>query len=68
MQKADRKQKGDDCSDAASEEPAPVVYPNPKSLYSEAIKEQVPVFEEKVRITQVTVSPSKIGNGIRAVF
>ena len=50
-------------------EPAPVVYPSPKSLYLEAIKEQVPVFEGKFRITQdVTVSASKTGDGIRALL
>ena len=54
---------------SAAIEPAPVVYPNPKSLYLEAIKEQVPVFEGKFRITQdVTVSASKIGDGIRSVL
>jgi len=30
----------------------PVVYPKPKVLYLEAIREQVPVFEGKFRITQ----------------
>ena len=50
-------------------EPAPAVYPRPKSLYLEAIKEQVPVFEGKFRITQdVTVSASKTGDGIRALL
>lgn len=50
-------------------EPAPLVYPSPKSLYLEAIKEQVPVFEGKFRITQdVTVSASKTGDGIRALL
>ncbi len=50
-------------------EPAPVAYPSSKILYLEAIKEQVPVFEGKFRITQdVTVTPSKTGDGIRAVF
>jgi len=50
-------------------EPAPVTYPSSKILYLEAIKEQVPVFEGKFRITQdVTVTPSKAGDGIRAVF
>lgn len=48
---------------------APVSYPSPKTLYLEAIKEQVPVFEGKFRIAQdVTVSASKIGDGIRAVL
>ena len=50
-------------------EPAPVVYPNPKSLYLEAIKEQVPVFEGKFRITQdVTVNASKMTDGVRAML
>ena len=50
-------------------EPAPVTYPSSKILYLEALKEQVPVFEGKFRITQdVTVTPSKAGDGIRAVF
>jgi hypothetical protein len=35
----------------------------------EAIKEQVPVFEGKFRITQdVTIPTSKAADGIRAVF
>jgi AhpC/TSA family protein/cytochrome c biogenesis DsbD-like protein len=47
----------------------PVTYPSSKTLYLEAIKEQVPVFEGKFRITQdVTVIPSLAGDGIRAVF
>ena len=50
-------------------EPAPVTYPGSRILYLEAIKEQVPVFEGKFRITQdVTVTPSKAGDGVRAVF
>ena len=50
-------------------ETAPAVYPSSKILYLEAIKEQVPVFEGKFRITQdVTITPSKAGDGIRAVF
>jgi len=50
-------------------EPAPVIYPTSKILYLEAIKEQVPVFEGKFRIGQdVTVTPSKAGDGLRAVF
>lgn len=50
-------------------EPAPVIYPGSKILYLDAIKERVPVFEGKFRITQdVTVTPSKAGDGIRAVF
>ncbi len=48
---------------------APVNYPSPKILYLEAIKEQVPVFEGKFRITQdVTLPFSKGGDGFRAVF
>jgi hypothetical protein len=47
----------------------PVVYPSSKTLYLEAIKEQVPVFEGKFRITQdLTVVPSKTSDAIRAVF
>ena len=50
-------------------EPAPVIYPTSKILYLEAIKEQVPVFEGKFRITQdVTIPTSKAADGIRAVF
>ena len=50
-------------------EAEPATYPNSQILYLEAIKEQVPVFEGKFRITQdVTVTPSKVGDGIRAVF
>jgi len=48
---------------------APPTYPSSKILYLEAIKEQVPVFEGKFRITEdVTVTHSKAGEGIRAVF
>jgi len=48
---------------------APVTYPSSKILYLEAIKEQVPVFEGKFRITQdVTIPASKAADGIRAVF
>jgi hypothetical protein len=50
-------------------EPSPVTYPNPKILYLEAIKEQVPVFEGKFRIAQdVTLTSSKAADGLRAVF
>ena len=50
-------------------EPSAVVYPSPKSLYLEPIKEQVPVFEGKFKITQdLTVSASKTGDGIRALL
>ena len=48
---------------------APVSYPSPKTLYLEAIKEEVPVFDGKFRITQdVTVSASKTADGIRALL
>jgi len=48
---------------------SPVNYPSSKVLYLEAIKEQVPVFEGKFRITQdVTLPFSKAGDGFRAVF
>jgi len=47
----------------------PVVYPNSKILYLEAIQEHVPVFEGKFRIRQdVTVTPSKASDAIRAVL
>ena len=50
-------------------EEAPANYPASKTLYLEAIKEQVPVFEGKFKITQdVTVSASKLGDGARALF
>lgn len=50
-------------------EPAPVSYPGSKILYLEAIKEEVPVFEGKFRITQdVTINPSQAKDGIRAVL
>jgi AhpC/TSA family protein/cytochrome c biogenesis DsbD-like protein len=50
-------------------EPAPVVYPAPKTLYLQAIKEQVPVFEGKFRITEdITVGASKAGDGLRALL
>jgi hypothetical protein len=50
-------------------EAPPVNYPTPKILYLEAIREQVPVFEGKFRITQdVTVPSSKAGDGLRAKF
>lgn len=46
----------------------PAVYPRSKTLYLEAIKEQVPVFEGKLRITQdVTVTFSKLRDGLRAL-
>ena len=47
----------------------PVVYPNSKVLYLEAIQEHVPVFEGKFRIGQdLTVTPSKASDAIRAAF
>jgi AhpC/TSA family/Disulphide bond corrector protein DsbC len=47
----------------------PVVYPNSKTLYLEAIRENVPVFEGKFRISQdLTVTPSEISDGLRSVF
>jgi hypothetical protein len=50
-------------------DPAPANYPASKILYLEAIKEQVPVFDGKFKITQdVTVSASKLGDGARALF
>ena len=46
-----------------------MTYPSPRVLYLEAIKEQVPVFEGKFRITQdVTLPFSEVGDGFRAVF
>jgi len=46
----------------------PAVYPDSKTLYLEAIKEQVPVFEGKFRITQdVKVNFSKFSDGLRAL-
>src|SRR5258705_12724042 len=42
-------------------ESTPAIYPNPKILYLEAIKEQVPVFDGTFRITEdVTLSVSKL--------
>jgi hypothetical protein len=47
----------------------PVIYPQSKELYLEAIKEHVPVFAGKFRISQdLTVTPSKASDAIRAVF
>jgi len=54
---------------SAGIEPASVTYPMPKTLYLEAIKEEVPVFDGNFRITQdVTVSASKLKDGARALF
>lgn len=48
---------------------APSIYPSSKTLYLQAIKEQVPVFEGKFRITQdVTIPVSKVGAGVRALL
>ena len=50
-------------------EAVPANYPASKTLYLEAIKEQVPVLDGKFKITQdVTVSASKLGDGARALF
>ena len=50
-------------------EPAPAIYPASETLYLQAIREKVPIFDGKFRITQdVTVTASKVGDGIRAVF
>jgi hypothetical protein len=50
-------------------EPGPVGYPNSEMLYFEPLKEQVPVFEGKFRITQdVTIGFSKARDGVRAVL
>ena len=47
----------------------PVVYPPSKTLYLEAIQEHVPVFEGRFRIAQdLTVTPSKLSDGLRSVF
>ena len=46
----------------------PAIYPSSKFLYLEAIKEQVPVFEGKFRITQdVIVTFSKVRDGFRSL-
>ena len=46
----------------------PAIYPSSKTLYLEAIKEQVPVFEGKFRITEdVTVTFSKVRDGFRSL-
>ena len=47
----------------------PVSYPSPTTLYLPAIKEQVPVFEGRFRISQdVTVNPAKIADALRALI
>lgn len=46
----------------------PAVYPEPKVLYLEAIKEQVPVFEGKFRVQEdVIVTFSKVRDGARSL-
>ena len=46
----------------------PAIYPSSKTLYLEAINEQVPVFEGKFRITEdVTVTFSKVRDGFRSL-
>jgi len=53
----------------AGMESTPAIYPNPKILYLEAIKEQVPVFDGTFRITEdVTLSVSKLRDGARALL
>jgi hypothetical protein len=47
----------------------PVVYPKSQILYLEAIREHVPVFEGKFRISQdLTVTPSRTADAVRSVF
>ncbi len=54
---------------SAGIELSPITYPSSRILYLKAVKEQVPVFEGKFRIAQdVTVTHSKAGDGLRAVF
>jgi len=54
---------------SAGIELAPVSYPPPKTLYLEAIKEEVPVFDGNFRITQdATVDVSKVRDGASALF
>jgi hypothetical protein len=49
-------------------EPSAVTYPSSKVLYLEAIRERVPVFEGKFRITQdVTVIPSETRDLVRSL-
>jgi hypothetical protein len=53
----------------AGMESTPAIYPKPKILYLEAIKEQVPVFDGSFGITEdVTVSVSKLGDGAQVLF
>lgn len=47
----------------------PVVYPTSKALYLDAIREKVPVFEGKFRISQdLTLTPSRVSDALRAEF
>jgi hypothetical protein len=47
----------------------PVVYPNSKILYLEAIQEHVPVFEGKFSVTQdLAVTPSRTSDALRSVL
>jgi len=47
----------------------PAIYPTAKTLYLEAIKEQVPVFDGKFRITEDVVVPfSKVRDGLRSLL
>ena len=47
----------------------PVVYPNSKILYLEAIQEHVPVFEGQFRVTQdLVVTPSRTSDALRSVL
>lgn len=46
-----------------------VSYPSSETLYLEAVKEQVPVYEGHFRISQdVTVNPAKIADALRSVI
>jgi len=48
---------------------SPAVYPASRTLYLEAIREQVPVFEGRFRIMQdVTVTPSKTRDAVHSVL
>jgi AhpC/TSA family/Disulphide bond corrector protein DsbC len=50
-------------------ESGPASYPNSTMLYFEPLKEHVPVFEGKFRISQdVTIGASKAGDGVRALL
>ncbi len=48
---------------------APAIYPVPNALYLAAIKETVPVFNGKFRVSQdVTIIPSKTGDIVRSLL